>query len=229
VKRWARLLPLVAAVACSGLDEGEGGVVSLEVEFPELRTLEIGEQVQLAARALNADGDVVDATIAWRVTNPALTVDGTGLVTGVAVGTGDVQAAVGSLTSEQVDFTIILRTDTLIIEGDSVLTIQRVAVPPETATLPVRLESFDPVGPVPSRPVIFTIVQPVAGATPLVELVGAGQGDTVNTAANGAASVTLAAVAGQIPPDTAIVQIQATRPRGAPVPGSGQRFIVLFQ
>jgi hypothetical protein len=227
VRRWACLLSLLAA--CSGLDEGEGGVVALEIEFPELRTLEIGEQVQLAARALDAEGDVVDAAIDWRASNAALSVDGTGLVSGVAAGTGEVQAVVGSLASERVGFTVVLRADTLIIEGDSVLAIPRDADPPATATLPVRLESFDPAGPVGSRPVIFEIVQPVAGETAVVELVGAGQSDTVATTADGLASVLLGAVAGQVPPDTAIVQIRANRTRGSPVPGSGQRFIVLFQ
>jgi hypothetical protein len=228
VRRWACLLSLWAA-ACSGLEEGEGGVVALEIEFPELRTLEIGEQVQLAARALDAEGDVVDAAIDWRASNAALSVDGTGLVSGVAAGTGEVQAVVGSLASERVGFTVVLRADTLIIEGDSVLAIPRDADPPATATLPVRLESFDPAGPVGSRPVIFEIVQPVAGETAVVELVGAGQSDTVATTADGLASVLLGAVAGQVPPDTAIVQIRANRTRGSPVPGSGQRFIVLFQ
>jgi len=227
--RWTCLLPLVAAAACSGLEEGEGGVVGLELEFPELRTLEIDEQAQLSARALDADGDVVEAPITWRATTAALSVDPTGLVTAIAPGSGEVQAVVGSLASERIGFTIVLRADTLIIEGDSVLVIPLDVDPPATATLPVRMESFDPAGPVGSRPVIYEIVQPVAGATPVVQLVGGVQIDTVNTAADGLASVVLGAVAGQIPPDTAIVEFRANRTRGAPVPGSGQRFIVLFQ
>jgi hypothetical protein len=36
-------------------------------------------------------------------------------------------------------------------------------------------------------------------------------------------------VPGQIPPDTAIVEVRAERTSGAAVPGSGQRFIILFQ
>ncbi|MGH7578624.1 MAG: Ig-like domain-containing protein [Gemmatimonadales bacterium] len=226
--RWAGLL-LLAAAACSGLEEGEGGVVGLEIQFPELRTLEIGEQVQLSARALDADGDVVEAPITWRATTAAVGVDATGLVTAVAEGSSEVQAVVGSLASERVGFTVVLRADTLIIQGDSVLVIPLDVDPPATATLTVRLESFDPAGPVASRPVIFEIVQPVAGETPVVQLVGGVQGDTVTTVADGLASVVLGAVAGQIPPDTAIVEIRANRTRGAPVPGSGQRFIVLFQ
>ena len=76
---------------------------------------------------------------------------------------------------------------------------------------------------------IFEITQPVAGETPVVQLSGGQQADTVTTNADGVATVTVSAVAGAVPPDTAIVQIRANRTRGAPVPGSGQRFLVLFQ
>jgi hypothetical protein len=70
----------------------------------------------------------------------------------------------------------------------------------------------------------------VAGGTPIVQIGSAGaQGDTVTTSAEGTATVVVSGVAGQVPPDTAIVEVRASRTRGAPVPGSGQRFIVLFQ
>jgi hypothetical protein len=62
-----------------------------------------------------------------------------------------------------------------------------------------------------------------------VQLAGGVPRDTISTSAEGTASVVLGAVAGQVPPDTAIVQVRAERTRGAIVPGSGQRFIVLFQ
>jgi hypothetical protein len=39
----------------------------------------------------------------------------------------------------------------------------------------------------------------------------------------------LSRVAGIPSPDTAIVQVRSYRSSGADVPGSGQRFIVLFQ
>jgi Big-like domain-containing protein len=229
VRRWTWLVPLLAAAACSNLQEGQGGVVALEIQFPELRTLEIGEQLQLSAQALNADGNPVDAEIAWRASNAALTVDGTGLVTGVAVGSSEVQAVVGSLASERVGFTIVLRADTLIIVGDSVLVVPVDADPPVTAALPVRLESLSPAGPLGSRPVIYQIVQPVAGTAAVVQLTGGVQSDTLTTAIDGVATTGLVRVTGQVPPDTAIVQVRANRTRGAPVPGSGQRFIVLFQ
>jgi hypothetical protein len=229
VRGWLRLLPILAATACSGLDEGEGGVVGLEIQFPEVPILEVGEQVQLSARALGADGEPVEATILWRASDVALSVDATGLVTGVQEGTADVQASVGSLTSERVRFSILARADTLIIEGDSVVVIPVSSDPLATANLPVRLESLSPAGPAGSHPVIYEITQPVAGTTPVVQLAGGLQIDTLTTTAAGTAAIALSLVAGQVPPDTAIVEVRANRLRGSIVPGSGQRFIVLFQ
>ena len=229
MKRWARLLPLLAAAACSGLDEGEGGVVALEIQFPEVPTLEVAEQAQLSARALDAEGETVDADITWRATTASLSVDATGLVTGIAQGSGDVQASVGALTSERITFSILAPADTVIIVGDSVFVLPILADPPVVASLAVRLESRTPVGPVASRPVIFEITQPVAGTTPVVELPGGVQSDTVLTSADGTASIALALAVGQTPPDTAIVEVRSNRTRGSVVPGSGQRFIVLFQ
>ena len=229
MRRWVRLAALLAVAACSSLDEGEGGVVALEVELPAFQTLEVGEQVQIAARALDADGQVVDAAIAWRSSTGALTVDAAGLVTAVAPGAADVQATVGSLASESIDFTVIAAADTIIIVGDSVFALPAAASPPASAVLTVRLESRSPAGPLSGRPVIFEITRPEVGTTPVVELAGGVQGDTLNTSAEGTASATVAAVTGQVPPDTAIVEVRANRTRGAPVPGSGQRFILLFQ
>lgn len=229
MRRWARLLPLLAAAACSGLDEGEGGVVALEIQIPELLTLEVGEQAQLSARALDLSGETVNATITWLASNDALSVDQTGLVTGVALGTGDVQAAVGSLTSERVSFSVLAPADTIIIVGDSVVVIPIAADPPATANLVVRLESRSPAGPVGARPVIYEITQPAAGTTPVVQLAGGVQSDTLTTLTDGTIGAALTLVTGQVPPDTAIVEVRANRTRGAAVPGSGQRFIILFQ
>jgi hypothetical protein len=229
VRRWVRLLPLLAAAACSGLDEDEGGVVGLEIQAPADPRLEVGEQIQLSARALDVDGETVDAAIDWRASDDALSVDPTGLVTGLQEGTADVQAAVGSLTSARVALSVLARADTLIIDGDSVLVIPLGVDPPAVANLAVRLESFVPAGPTGSHPVIYEITQPVAGTTPVVALSGGVQSDTLTTTAAGTATTTLSLVAGQTPPDTAIVEVRANRLRGSIVPGSGQRFIVLFQ
>jgi hypothetical protein len=93
----------------------------------------------------------------------------------------------------------------------------------------VRLASFITAAPLTNRPVIFEIVQPLPGATPVVQLTGGVQIDTLNTGGEGTATGGLSRVVGQVAPDTAIVQVRANRSRGEPVPGSGQRFIILFQ
>jgi hypothetical protein len=229
VKRWTRLLSLLLAAACSGLDEGEGGVVAIEVETPEFQTLEVGEQVQVVARALDVNGAVVEVPLEWQASGAEVTVDGSGLVTAVQPGQATVQAISGSLPSEPVPFTVVARADTIIISGDSVVTLPVDLDPPPTASLTVRLETFTPPGPVSGSTVIFQITSPVPGATPVVQLAGGVQSDTITTGSDGTASVNLGAVGGQLPPDTAIVQVRAERLRGSAVPGSGQRFIVLFQ
>lgn len=222
------LLPLVLA-ACSGLDEAEGGVVALEIRVPSPPVIEIGEQLQLSARPLNAEGDSVAAPVIWLPLDATLSVDReTGIVTGVSPGTGRVQARSGSLTSELVTFSVLAPADTLIIVGDPIVT-----VPPEpgaSGPLVVRLESFDPVGPLASRPVVYEITSPPAGAAPVVELTGGVQIDTLTTGADGTVTgVSLNRAAGAIAPDSAIVAVRASRTRGAVVPGSGQRFIIRFQ
>jgi hypothetical protein len=52
--------------------------------------------------------------------------------------------------------------------------------------------------------------------------------DTVLTGADGTAATILSVATGAAPPDTVIVVVSAVRTRGATVPGSGQRFIVLY-
>jgi len=222
-------LALGVVLGCSGVDPNEVGVVALEVTVPSPATLEVGETLALSARPVNAEGDSVAATVTWAAADPTLTVNSsTGEVTGVSPGLGRVQASVGSLISDPISFTVIAPADTLIIAGDSVLTVLAGEV--ASPAMVVRLESFSPPGPLSSRPVVFALTSPDPATTPpTVTFPGNQAADTVTTSADGTASVTLARVAGQVAPDTAIVEISASRTRGAVVPGSGQRFLVLFQ
>jgi hypothetical protein len=229
VRRWVLLLSAVALQGCSNLTEGAGGVVGLEIQAPSLKTIEIGETLQLTAVALDKDGNPVATPIDWRAPDTTLTVDGaTGAITGVFPGTGHVQAFSGSLASELETFTVIARADTLILTGDSVLTV----APGVTASAPllVQLQSFSPAGPLPSRPVVYAVTSPPDVGPHTVELPGAVLTDTALTGTDGAvSSVTLNRVNGTTQPATAIVEVRAFRTRGEPVPGSGQRFTVNFQ
>jgi hypothetical protein len=228
VRRWAPVVFLVLQ-GCSDLTEEAGGVVGLEIRTPELRTIEVGETLQLEAVALDKDGNQVDAAITWQGPDPTLTVDAaTGVITGVSQGTGRVQAFAGSLPSELVTFNVIPRADTLVITGDSVQTIP--AGVSNSNPLLVELRSFSPEGPLPSRPVVYTVTSPPDVGPHTVELPGGVLTTTVQTGTDGAvSSVTLNRVNGTTQPDTAIVEVRAFRTHGEPVPGSGQRFIILFQ
>ncbi|MEZ0334170.1 MAG: Ig-like domain-containing protein [Gemmatimonadales bacterium] len=229
MKRWLGLLPLALALGCSDLEEGDTIAVGLEVTSPTSSTLEVGEQVQLTARALNANGDVIDAPVTWRTPDATVTVDeATGLVTGVSPGTGRVQASSGSLSSDFLSFSVLAPADTLIIVGDSIVVVP--VEPGVTGPLVVRLESFNPAGPLPNGQVTYEITRPAAGAAPVVVLTGDVQSTTATTGSDGTVTnIVLSRVAGTTPPDTAIVEVRATRSTGAIVPGSGQRFIVVFQ
>ena len=228
MSRWVVLLLFVVVPGCSDLTDGAGGVVELEVSVPAVTTVEVGELLQLSARALDRDGNPVTAPITWRTTDAALTVDDTGLITGVAPGPGQVQAFAGSLASERVAITVIARADTLVLVGDSVVVVSPEAA--ASAPLVVQLQSFSLAGPLPDRPVVYTITSPPDLGVRSVELPGAVLIDTISTGASGLnQTITVNRVAGVPSPDTAIVQVRSYRASGADVPGSGQRFIVLFQ
>lgn len=230
MRRCRRLAPLVLlwASACSSLDEGEAGVVALELRIPFPQIIEVNEALQLGAVPLDADGDSVAATVTWRTPDNTISVgEATGIVTGVSPGTGRVQATAGSLSSEFVSFTVLAPADTIIIEGDSVVIAP--ADPGVTPPLVVRLESFNPPGALGSRNVIYEITRPVTEPF-AATLPGGVLLDTVQTDADGRVTATaVSRVPGAPVPDTVIVEVRASRTRGAPVPGSGQRFIVLYQ
>jgi hypothetical protein len=230
VTRWIAPAACLLAISCSDLNDAGGGVVALEVTVPSPPIVEVNETLQLSARALNKDGDSVAASIVWSAGDPTITVDpSSGVLTGVSPGTGRVQASVGTLTSGLFTFSVIAPADTIIIAGDSVFTVAPDV--PASAPLAVRVESFTPAGPVEARPVIYTLTSPdPATIPPTVAFPNGLSEDTAATGADGTVTaLTLTRIAGLTAPDTAIVTVRATRTRGAVVPGSGQRFIVLFQ
>ncbi len=84
---------------------------------------------------------------------------------------------------------------------------------------------------------IFTIVQPTFTDTTGVQNVQLGVGparpltQTVTTAADGtpAVGVIVSRISGRASPDSVLVEVTAYQSSGNPVPGSGQRFLVLFE
>lgn len=95
-----RLGGLVAAAllfGCGNLPTTSEGVAFLEVLPPALLRIDVGATTQFAARALNRAGAPVEGVVVtWRTPDSTVTVGETsGLVTGVAAGTGRIQAVVG--------------------------------------------------------------------------------------------------------------------------------------
>jgi hypothetical protein len=227
VKVWRRLLPVAVLLGCSGLDEGEAGVVAIEVRAPSSNIVEVGEAIQLTATPLDADGNPVSAPVSWRSPDNTVSVEeATGIVTGVAPGPARVQAAVGSLSSGLLSFNVIAPADTIVLVGDSVVVVP--VEPGTSSSLSIVLQSFHPAGVLGSRPVIFEVTRP--RTEPLTVTLSSGDLiDTLQTAADGTAGVSVTRVAGAVVTDSVFVEVRASRTRGGPVPGSGQRFIVLFQ
>lgn len=226
--RLVGLVSLAWMLGCSDLTEGDGGVVQLEILVPVVTSVEVGETLQLSAQALDRDGNPVSVPISWRTSDATLTVTDAGVVTGVTAGPGQVQAFAGSLASERVGLTVITRADTLMIVGDSIVTVPTGV----TASTPlvVQLQSFSDAVALPSRPVVYAITSPPDVGPRSVELPGAVLIDTVSTGTTGLnQTVTLNRVAGVPSPATAIVVVRSYRSSGVDVPGSGQRFIVSFQ
>lgn len=107
--RCAALIVSALVLGCSDLTDTTNAVVALEITEPAQTQVEVGQTLQLTARALNKDGDpVTTAPIGWRTADATVTVDGQGLVTGVAPGPGRVQAFVGSLSSALITLTVIV-------------------------------------------------------------------------------------------------------------------------
>jgi Bacterial Ig-like domain (group 2) len=229
VKRRIGLVLLAAAIGCSGLTESEGGAVGIEVRVPGPDTVEVGESIQLSARPLDKNGDSAATAVTWVSADPTATIDAsTGVLTGVTPGSARVQASVGALGSALITFAVVPAPDLLVLPAGSSFTVAR-----DAATLPdlvTRLDSSNPAGPLPGRGVIYAITSPdPAAAPPAVLLTGDVVSDTLLTGADGTAIARLTVVPGATAPDSVIVEVRAEHVRGAPVAGSGQRFIVRFQ
>lgn len=225
---------VLALAACSDLSSSDETVVALQVTSPPGAAVEVGDTVTYSAVALNRNGDPIPATIRWSTPDTAvIAVDSlSGVVLGRKPGQGRVQAISDGLVSPLNLLTVFASPDTLILVPPDTVTLDTLSST-TTAPLVARLESFNPVGPVAGRAIIYTVVEPVFAdpAARTVEFSTGGLADTATTAANGEPvnPVVLARIPGLAPPDSAIVEIRATRYKdNQPVPGSGQRWIIRF-
>ena len=226
---------LCALAACSDVGSSTDTVIAIQVTPPPGNAVEVGDTVQFTAVTLNQAGDSIGAPVLWATPDTQnIALDSlTGLVVGKRGATqASVQASSQGLVAAPNVINVLATADTLILVGSDTV---RVALPPDSTSTPLvaRLESFDPVGPLAGRALVYVVVEPVFAlpTDATVKLPNGQVADTVSTGATGEPTtpVTLSRVAGKTTPDSAIVEVRATRYRNTqPVPGSGQRWIVRF-
>lgn len=228
-----RPAPLVLAallLGCGNLTEGDGGVVALQLRLPNPAVVEFGDTIQLQARALNADGDSVDAAIVWITPDTTISLDSTGLLTSdTTAGTGRVQAKVGSLLSNLETFTIRRRSDIISLTAPTAITVP--TTDSASAALPARILSVTPdTQAIVGSALVYQVVDSATFRN-VVHFAGGGQNLRAVTGSDGGPTipVTLRRSPGATFPATVTVQVSATRPSGTAVPGSGQTFSITFQ
>ena len=224
--------------SCSDIPTSGSDIIALEVRPPVPAQVEVGDTLQLSARALDRNGDSIAAPLRWRTADPVnVAVESlTGRVTGLVAGTtGRVQVTDGSLASDLLTLSVVARADTVVVPADTVVVTAAASVsPPLPATVLAR-NAAAPSGfsGVSGRSVIFAIADPVFAdvAARTVEITGDGIVDTTTSGTDGspATPVTLSRIAGRTAPSHVLVEVRVFRRSGALVPGSGQRFVVRFE
>jgi hypothetical protein len=176
---WAGSLLLVTALGagCSGSDSGgrgnpDGGnpgpgIVRVEVRPGSVLLGAAGQSHALTARAFNAQNVEVQTTFTWSSSHPdQVTVDSTGKLTGMAIGSSQITAAAGGVTSAATTVLLAETAPGAVLVSDA----QVVSVGPVTFTPPadeqggvgtqyeVRLKGVTPV------PAVGTILLASEGA-----------------------------------------------------------------
>ncbi len=228
------VLAALALVGCSDLGSSDDTVIALQVTSPPGAAVGVGDTVTYTAVAFNRNGDVIAAPIVWSTPDTSIAaVDSTtGLVLGKLPGQAKVIASTDGLVSPLNILTVFASPDTLILVPPDTVVVDTL-VETNSPPLVARLETFNPPGPIVGRLIVYEVIEPVFADTAnrTVQFASGGLVDTATTTTNGEPmeDVTLGRIPGVTPPDSAIVEIRATRYQdNQPVPGSGQRWIIRF-
>lgn len=231
--RW--LLLALALSACSNLNGDSDTPVLLEIRAPAgvgggSPPVEIGDTFQLSARALNQDGDSIAATFTWRTPDTAFIFvePATGRISGKKAGPARVQVTSGGLTSDLVNFTVVPAAESLLIippDSARVLTTDTASVP-----LVSELDTLNPNGPLAGRQITYQLTTIFGQPGDTASLSGGAMTRSVATSSLGRPTtpVYVRAIPSLARPDSVLVEVNALRPSGAAIPGSGQIFIVRF-
>ncbi len=229
----------VSLTACTSIVDF-GRVVAIDVVGPTVPELEEGDTLRMAAYAVSAAGDsVADAVISWVAVVPdsapaVLSVDSSGLITGLLGGTGFIQAQHENLATPLITVVVTSRPDTafsdstrfVVPTGDTTSTAMTVtvAVFPDTGTALL---------PAAETAVQFLLIEPTGGSAVRLAHVGGLLGmspDTLGltTGTEGTATVLLQQTPGGTLPDSAVVHVVAFTALLDTVPGTPLRFVVTF-
>lgn len=230
------LLALLLA-GCKELTGSFGDVIAVEVLGSATRTVEEGDTLRLAARALDRNGDTVAATITWTVLDTAVgfTLDtASGLVSAVTPGgPWRVVPRAGDLRGQTISLLVSGAADSIAPVSDTSV----MALGTDNSS-PIAVKVFD----LTTSPgtqialngtqVHFTVIMP-AGTGLLLrsaadpDSVATADTTTIRSAGGGTATAVLRA--GGTVPDSAIVEATAMTATGGAVAGSPIRFVVRYQ
>ncbi|HVT40690.1 MAG TPA: Ig-like domain-containing protein [Gemmatimonadaceae bacterium] len=94
--------------ACSGGDSTSPGVVTSILLIAPAGTIVVGDSVRITASPRDQKGNTIGAAVSWSSSNSGVaTVNGSGVVKGLAVGTASVTAASGSVTATPIVINVI--------------------------------------------------------------------------------------------------------------------------
>ena len=245
LKRWLAIAACTAA--CSQIVGDFDRIVAIEILGATTRTVEEGDTVRLAARAVSAAGAIVpEAAIVWGLLDVdsgqvGFTIESeTGLVTAITPGSGRVRARVDELTSGTVVVTVSAAPDSVGPQGATQVTVDSTATISPALVVGVVDLTTNPGAPLAlaGKLVHFVTIDPVPGSAAadgfFLSVSGAGPGTdphrvVVTTGTDGLASVVVARQTGVPQPDTASIDAVALTARGDTIAGSPVRFLVVFE
>jgi hypothetical protein len=234
---------VAVTTACGNILADFDRVVALDLAGPLARTVEEGDTVQLSARAISAQGEVVpDVEILWEIIDTGAVgfiIDpATGVVTGTGAGSGRVQARIETLRAGPITITAVPAADTIFASGETVLVVDTAAAaspplavlvadlttsPTDTLALSGQDVHFRTVDPEPGSPAAagFFLAQSETspGDDPHVYV--------ATTGTDGGTSIVVRR-SGDTQPDSAVVHASLVTAAGDTVPGSPIRFLVRF-
>jgi hypothetical protein len=230
-------------MACGNVLADFDRVVALDILGPLTRTVEEGDTIQLAARAVDARGETVpDAEIVWEVIDTGtvgFVLDPTtGVVTGSGAGAGRVQARTEELRTGPVSITALAAPDTLFATSDTVVVVDTAATgspplvvfaadlttsPPDTLALAGQDVHFRTVDPQPGTAAADGFFLAQTELSP---------GDdpheyVATTGPDGMTSIVVRRL-GDTQPDSAVIHAVLLTAVGDTVPGSPVRFRIRF-